>query len=48
MKSLFAGKNVQEDAANIESLWRAFFASPLEWWDDRTNKVNNYVSTCLF
>jgi len=35
-----SGKNVQEDAANIESLWRAFFASPLEWWDDRTNKLN--------
>lgn len=34
------GKNVQEDAANIESLWRAFFASPLEWWDHRKNKLN--------
>lgn len=39
-KDLPSGKNVQEDAANIESLWRAFFASPLEWWDHRKNKLN--------
>lgn len=35
-----SGKNVQEDAASIVSLWRAFFASPLEWWDHRKNKLN--------
>lgn len=27
-------------AASIESLWRAYFRSPLEWQDTRTNKTN--------
>lgn len=40
VKSFSSGKNTQEDAATIESLWQAFFASPLEWWDNRNNKRN--------
>jgi len=28
------------DADFIESLWQEFFSSPLEWWDNRTNKKN--------
>jgi len=40
VKSSSSGKNTQEDAATIESLWQAFFASPLEWWDNRNNKRN--------
>lgn len=40
VKSYSSGKNTQEDAATIESLWQAFFASPFEWWDNRNNKRN--------
>ncbi|KAG2547324.1 protein OSB2, chloroplastic-like [Panicum virgatum] len=25
---------------STEELWQAFFANPLEWWDNRTNKKN--------
>jgi len=28
-------------------LWQEYFSNPLEWWDNRTNKVNYSVTTCL-
>lgn len=40
VKSSSSGKNAQEAGANIESLWKTFFANPFEWWDNRTNKRN--------
>eukprot|EP01018_Ginkgo_biloba_P003944 Gb_13980 [translate_table: standard] len=40
VKTSSSGKRTGDDAANIESLWQAFFANPLEWWDNRTNKRN--------
>lgn len=24
-----------------EELWQAFFANPMEWWDNRQNKVGD-------
>ena len=41
----FAGKKLGNNAASdmsIEELWQAFFANPVDWWDNRKNKVCNY------
>ncbi|KAL5792826.1 hypothetical protein ACOSP7_001420 [Xanthoceras sorbifolium] len=39
-----AGKKVGNNAGNnmgsTEELWQAFFANPVEWWDNRKNKKN--------
>lgn len=40
VESSSLGKNAQEDSTKIVSLWQAFFSSPFEWWDNRTNKRN--------
>jgi len=35
---------------STEELWQAFFANPLDWWDNRTNKVRlglfKVITTC--
>jgi hypothetical protein len=45
---IFAGKKFGNNAAgnmgSIEELWQAFFANPVDWWDNRKNKVLNLVS----
>ncbi|XP_047335324.1 protein OSB2, chloroplastic-like [Impatiens glandulifera] len=37
------GKPINSQNGNVsgstEALWQAFFANPLEWWDNRKNKV---------
>ncbi|KAL5561800.1 hypothetical protein UlMin_031547 [Ulmus minor] len=42
--SMTTGKKRGSNAANgdetPEQLWQAFFANPLEWWDNRKNKKN--------
>ncbi|KAJ8749532.1 hypothetical protein K2173_025727 [Erythroxylum novogranatense] len=35
-----SGNNTINDAGSIQELWQAFFANPLEWWDNRKNKKN--------
>ncbi|KAK9982955.1 hypothetical protein SO802_032480 [Lithocarpus litseifolius] len=43
--SMMAGKKLGNNAASnmsIEELWQAFFANPVDWWDNRKNKVCNY------
>lgn len=40
VESSSSGKIAQEAGANIESLWKTFFANPFEWWDNRTKKRN--------
>lgn len=41
--SIFSGKKIGNIAASsagsVEELWQAFFANPVEWWDNRKNKV---------
>uniref|UniRef100_A0A2P2JYH9 Uncharacterized protein MANES_05G084100 n=1 Tax=Rhizophora mucronata TaxID=61149 RepID=A0A2P2JYH9_RHIMU len=32
------GNNAANNTASIQELWQAFFANPLEWWDNRKNK----------
>ncbi|XP_012092115.1 protein OSB2, chloroplastic isoform X2 [Jatropha curcas] len=34
------GNNAGNSTGSIEELWQAFFANPLEWWDNRKNKRN--------
>ncbi|KAJ3674725.1 hypothetical protein LUZ60_005341 [Juncus effusus] len=37
------GLNSGNSPGSVEELWQAFFASPLEWWDNRNSKKNpNY------
>lgn len=49
-----AGKSENTAATSKLStleLWQTFFANPTEWWDNRKNKVVQYVlktSQCLF
>uniref|UniRef100_A0A7N2N721 Uncharacterized protein n=1 Tax=Quercus lobata TaxID=97700 RepID=A0A7N2N721_QUELO len=41
--SMMAGKKLGNNAASdmsIEELWQAFFANPVDWWDNRKNKKN--------
>ncbi|KAE7997715.1 hypothetical protein FH972_002322 [Carpinus fangiana] len=42
--SMMAGKKFGNNAASnmgsIEESWQAFFANPVEWWDNRKNKKN--------
>ncbi|KAF3436221.1 hypothetical protein FNV43_RR23313 [Rhamnella rubrinervis] len=42
--SLMAGRKLGKNAGNssetTEELWQAFFANPLEWWDNRKTKRN--------
>lgn len=42
-----AGRKLGNNAGNIdettEQLWQAFFANPLDWWDNRKNKVIYWV-----
>lgn len=42
--SMMAGKKFGNNAAgnmgSIEELWQAFFANPVDWWDNRKNKKN--------
>lgn len=42
--SLSAGRMVGYTAANsdetVEQLWQAFFANPVDWWDNRKTKRN--------
>lgn len=42
--SMTAGRKVGNNTANytgsIEELWQAFFANPVDWWDNRKNKKN--------
>lgn len=42
--SMTAGRKLGSNAANsmgsIEESWQAFFANPVEWWDNRKNKKN--------
>ncbi|KAL5219039.1 hypothetical protein ABZP36_019723 [Zizania latifolia] len=33
--------HVDSSARSTEQLWQAFFANPLDWWDNRTNKQKN-------
>lgn len=39
-----AGTKPKNYAANstgsVEELWQAFFANPMEWWDNRKSKVD--------
>jgi hypothetical protein len=41
----FAGKKLGNNGASnmgsIEESWQAFFANPVDWWDNRKNKVRN-------
>ncbi|KAF8721874.1 hypothetical protein HU200_022818 [Digitaria exilis] len=32
--------NISSSSRSAEELWQAFFANPLDWWDNRTNKKN--------
>ncbi|XP_010936149.2 protein OSB1, mitochondrial [Elaeis guineensis] len=32
------GNYVSNSSASIEELWQAFFANPIDWWDNRKNK----------
>ncbi|EAY91117.1 hypothetical protein OsI_12726 [Oryza sativa Indica Group] len=32
--------HVDSSSRSTEQLWQAFFANPLDWWDNRTNKKN--------
>ncbi|CAN6310126.1 unnamed protein product [Urochloa humidicola] len=32
--------NISSSSRSTEELWQAFFANPLDWWDNRTNKKN--------
>ncbi|KAH8515404.1 hypothetical protein Peur_046913 [Populus x canadensis] len=34
------GNNTANDMGSTEERWQAFFASPLEWWDNRKDKRN--------
>ncbi|GMH20865.1 hypothetical protein Nepgr_022707 [Nepenthes gracilis] len=42
--SVASGRKFDNSAANnkgsIEELWQAFFANPVDWWDNRKNKKN--------
>ncbi|KAJ0982419.1 hypothetical protein J5N97_010674 [Dioscorea zingiberensis] len=44
MNSMISGVKpaslVGNNAGSAEQLWQAFFANPLDWWDNRTNKRN--------
>ncbi|KAM0951801.1 putative primosome PriB/single-strand DNA-binding, nucleic acid-binding protein [Dioscorea sansibarensis] len=31
---------VSNNSGSMEQLWQAFFANPVDWWDNRTNKRN--------
>ncbi|KAF2325285.1 hypothetical protein GH714_026112 [Hevea brasiliensis] len=33
------GNNATNSTVSTEELWQAFFANPLEWWDNRKNKA---------
>ncbi|KAJ0610404.1 putative single-stranded DNA-binding protein [Helianthus annuus] len=30
---------------SVEELWQAFFANPVDWWDNRKNKVTDTSPT---
>ncbi|KAL6894634.1 hypothetical protein ACP4OV_008732 [Aristida adscensionis] len=32
--------NISSSSRSSEELWQAFFANPLDWWDNRTSKKN--------
>ncbi|CAL4917998.1 unnamed protein product [Urochloa decumbens] len=34
--------NISSSSRSTEELWQAFFANPLDWWDNRTNKNPRY------
>ncbi|KAH7577616.1 hypothetical protein JRO89_XS01G0275800 [Xanthoceras sorbifolium] len=34
------GNNAGNNMGSTEELWQAFFANPVEWWDNRKNKKN--------
>ncbi|KAH8479360.1 hypothetical protein H0E87_031353 [Populus deltoides] len=34
------GNNTANDMGSMEERWQAFFANPLEWWDNRKDKRN--------
>ncbi|KAI4301171.1 hypothetical protein L6164_034477 [Bauhinia variegata] len=38
--SVRKGGYVANNTASTEQLWQAFFANPMEWWDNRKNKRN--------
>lgn len=40
VKSSSSSRNALKDADFIKSLWQEYFRNPLEWWDNRTNKIN--------
>ncbi|KAF5459322.1 hypothetical protein F2P56_023278 [Juglans regia] len=34
------GNNAASNVGSVEELWQAFFANPVDWWDNRKNKKN--------
>lgn len=34
-------------AVSTEQLWQAFFANPVDWWDNRKNKVIEFLLVLL-
>ncbi|XP_042988743.1 uncharacterized protein LOC122316278 [Carya illinoinensis] len=34
------GNNATSNVGSVEELWQAFFANPVDWWDNRKNKKN--------
>lgn len=49
MINFLAGKKYGNNTGNItgstEELWQAFFANPVDWWDNRKNKVPSLVAS---
>jgi hypothetical protein len=45
------GNNTANDMGSMEERWQAFFANPLEWWDNRKDKVivlaNESENACI-
>lgn len=35
-----AGSYASNQGSSPEELWQAFFANPVDWWDNRKNKVS--------
>lgn len=41
------GKRASNHFGSLEETWQSFFASPVEWWDNRKNKVLMFIQIVI-